>query len=106
MTSPWYWWRDTARRSPSTILRRQYWLHLLRPKDTIRIRPEVVEGLAHGLEILAGSDVNLAAKADGITSINIVSAGEIDITANSDFGFCPGHAPNSTGGIPVFRMVW
>lgn len=61
---------------------------------------------AHGLEILAGSDVNLAAKADGISSINIVSAGAIDITANSDFGFCPGEAPNSTGGIPVFRMVW
>ena len=61
---------------------------------------------AHGLEILAGSDVNLAAKADGFTSINIVSAGEIDITANSNFGFCPGDAPNSLNLIPAFRMVW
>ena len=59
---------------------------------------------AHGLEILAAGSVNLAAKADGFTAINIVTAGSIDITANSNFGFCPGDAPNSFM-IPAFRMV-
>ena len=59
---------------------------------------------AHGLEILAAGSVKLAAKADGFTAINIVSGGSIDITANSNFGFCEGDAPNSVT-IPVLRMV-
>ena len=59
---------------------------------------------AHGLEILAAGSVSLAAKADGFTAINVVAGGSIDITANSNFGFCAGDAPNSFK-IPAFRMV-
>ena len=59
---------------------------------------------AHGLEILAAGSVNLAAKANGISAINVVAGGSIDITAQSDFGFCAGDAPNSFK-IPAFRMV-
>lgn len=58
----------------------------------------------YGVNMIAKSDLNLAAAADGLAGVNFMSGGEIDITALSDFGFCANGPPQDFI-IPVIRMV-
>ncbi len=59
---------------------------------------------AYGANLIAAGDVALTANTDGLGGINFVSGGMMDVTSNSDHGFC-NYGPPDIFLIPVFRMV-
>ncbi len=60
---------------------------------------------AHGLNMIALDQIHkIAANANGLEGINIMSKGDIDVTSQSSFGFCA-NGPPQPFIIPYFRMV-